>query len=442
MAVPTTLLEFRTARRQQIQQDRTATETRLRELHQEESAARQSLQTLAGKIAAFDKQAAEIRKKLPLAPTQADGEALLAELETVTIQAQATRAAQLSNQTTLDTLTAAIQAAASALAAYSAALAGAQSEEDQAKTRAQRIQDQTTALSARPLDDVRAAATAALAGATPANDRIAADIPAALVARARERRVAAAALLGARAASLITAQDLGAEKLASAVQRAEDALAAYVSTAGSRLSQSEADLTRIADPSTSPLTPAQRARINEAVLVAGGTVAAAKEKALDDASAALAATQAALDDAILKALFADPDADPSADPAVTAATAVRDAAQTAFDTATGEYTDEMRAALSRWEAAVPEETWRLADSLEEAKSNLTSLEDQDPAALTSDLATAESNWVAALAAADTRTRAQQLLAAEQESRAAALGVETAVNRHRKYIALRGDQQGA
>jgi hypothetical protein len=80
--------------------------------------------------------------------------------------------------------------------------------------------------------------------------------------------------------------------------------------------------------------------------------------------------------------------------------------------------------------------------LEEAKSNLTSLEDQDPAALTSDLATAESNWVAALAAADTRTRAQQLLAAEQESRAAALGVETAVNRHRKYIALRGDQQGA
>ncbi|MCC6539684.1 MAG: hypothetical protein IT162_19195 [Bryobacterales bacterium] len=442
MAAPTTLLQFRTARREQIAQDQSAARDRFRRLQQDLAGVRQALQNSAAQVTQLDVRAAAIRAQLPEAPTLADGEALLAELEAVTIQARAIRAGQLQNGLRMETLEAGAKAAAASLQELDAALADAKVAEDAARLRAQKIARDTAALTAAPLAGIQARATAALAGTGAAEARVEADIPVALLTRGRERRLQAAALLTAREAALIAADDLGPGKVAAAVTRAEAALTYYAAQAAGVLTQAEANLARIAAPSTAPLTAAQRARIADETLVADGTAAAAKEKDAGDAAAALDARQQALDFEILKARTVDPDTDPATDPAVIAALEARDTAQTAHGTAQAAYTAAMRAVLSKWEAAVPAEIWRMADDLEESKAGLTWLRDTDPATLSADLANSEAAWAAALFADDTAARVRKILAEERNTRAAALAAEAGVNRHRRHVAMRGDREGA
>lgn len=442
MAVPTTLLQFRTARREQIAQDQVAARDRWRRLQQDLAGVRQALQNSAAQVTQLDARAAAIRAQLPESPTLADGEALLAELEAVTIQARAARAGQLHDGLRMETLEAGAKAAAASLQELDAALADAKVAEEAARLRAQRIARETAALAAAPLAGIRARATAALAGAGPAEGRVAADIPAALLTRARERRLQAAAILTAREVALIAVDDLGPGKVAAAVTRAEAALTYYAAQAAGVLMRAGASLARIAAPATAPLTAAQRARITDATLVTDGTAAAAKEKDAGDAAVALDARQQALDLEILKARAADPDKDPAVAPNVVAAIAARDTAQAAHGSAKAAYTAAMRAVLSKWEAAIPAETWRIADDLEEAKAGLTWLRDTDPAALPASLANSEAAWAAALFADDTAARVRQIFAEERNTRAAALAAEAGVNRHRRHIAMRGDREGA
>jgi hypothetical protein len=248
--------------------------------------------------------------------------------------------------------------------------------------------------------------------------------------------------LSRRRTALSGTQDLGSAKNQAQTRRAEDALFGYLAQAKARLDQAAATLARVADAAVSPLTDAARARIEDTDIVTNGTAAATKEKARDDAQAAVDTAQAALDAAIVKALSTDPDTDPPTVTAVTDAQSALDLAVGALTTAAGDFSAEERAGLDKWEAAVPESTWRLAVDLEEAVAALVELKDTDPATLAPAVQTAESAWAAQLWAADIADRARIRVDSETASRQAQLDFETNNNRHRRAIALRGDGEGA
>jgi hypothetical protein len=440
MPAPKTLLELATQQRDAAKAAAVQAQQELAKARDAAAKSRQAQAAAAAVLAQLEKDTAAIREALAKAPTRADAEALARQLEQKTIDLRAAqgKALELERTVALKQDGEARQgedwkAAAERLAAAEAALA-------QAANRNKQRAKLDEALGKPPLATLRVDATTALANKpfTDAETRVAGDLPAALLTRARERRAAFDARLARLQASVTVSDDLSVAAAARRFRRAEAAFSDYVLLGKERFDRAKALLAAVADGKNSPLTAEQKARITDAALVASGTAAAAKQKDRDNAQNALDEKQAALDDAILKVVQADPDADPANDAAVKAATTDRDKAQTDLNTADGAFTAAMKKDLDTWEAAVPDTTWRLVDDFEEAKALLTLLRDTDPAALTTEINTAETEWVKALLAAEKKERAARLVAVAYGQRAAAAAREQAAASHLKFAALRGD----
>lgn len=395
-------------------------------------------------LAVLEKDIAAMRAALAVVETPADGEPLLVQLGAKTIAHRAQQAALLESDRRVTTAASAESRAALGLRTARDLLKKAESnlettnEEDAQRTA---LRD---SLAGDPLSTLRSDASAAL-NTVPENEpftnaraRIETDIPAALITRARERRAAAGSYSSLAGAALAAAQDVSDARLSHQFRHAESALRSYVTQGRAGFDRASALLARVANAAVSPVTAEQSGRINDGAVVTAGTAAATAEKTRDDARAELDTKQSALDLAILAAKSADIDVDPNVDADVQNATAERDAAQSAADTADSAYTAGMRADLDLWEAAVPDETWRLLDEFEAAAAILNELADTDPSSLTANLDAAELAYADALRADDKTARSQRFVEDEVAAREATAAIERNAAGRRRFQAARGD----
>lgn len=442
MAAP--LLDLVTQQRDSALAAETAARQSLSDARAALAQARLDRDAVVAQLAALEKELTAIRAALAEVETPADGEPLLAQLGEKTIAHRAKQAELLDKDE-------ALAAAASAEARAAAGLRGASDRLKKTEANRQAVEDEDrqrtawrNALGEEPLSTLRSNASDALNSApenepfTAAKARIESDIPAALIVRARERRSAAVGQFGLADAALAAAQEISAAKLSYRFRRSEAKLRDYVTQGRAQFDRAVSLLAKVANPATSPLTSEQQAHINDTTLVTDGTTAAAAEKTRDEARAELEAKQAALDQAILAAKTADIDADPGADTDVQTATGERDTAQGALDAAETAYTAEMKADLDAWEAAVPDETWRLLDEFEESAAILNELASTDPASLTAGLEAAETAYADALEAEDKKIRTQRFLDEEIAARDAAAAFEWDAAGRRRFQTARGD----
>jgi len=309
------------------------------------------------------------------------------------------------------------------------------------------------ALASPPLSTIVADAAAAAAGATftAAQARLQGDLPAPLIAEAKERlldeitRATASSQEYEQAQTLVEAKwtsDGGVTgavlTLQNAFNRADAAFTAYVTTANDQFQQAKASLAKVADPTVAPLTPAEKASIHDPTTVTNAETAAAAEKKVDDAVAALAQKQEALDQAIRQAIAADVDSDPATNATVIAATTDRDNAEAALTSAKNAYTAALQQQTTAWEVLVPDSTWQLLAAFEKATATLNWLQNPGPAALSASMDTAEHALVTALLAADKSARTVAALKAEAAKRAAVANYESTAAESRRFSAVRGD----
>lgn len=443
MADPTTLLELATRHRDAAQAAHTHAEQTLANASTDLGAAARDHAVASAAFAALEQRVAALRAALAQVATRADGEALLLELEQQTLALRTQQARLLEIESDVLVLSAAQAQARTALAAAATDLQQATAdlaEVTQASTRRAALD---AALAAPPLASLRNDANAALNTApqnqsfTTARARLEADLPATLLAQARARRQPVRTHLDDLEALVRAAEDAGAERLAARFERAEADLEDYVGRAKSRYDAARQALARVADPTQSPLTAEQKARIHEATLKAKADAAAAIEKDRNDRRADLAAATKALAEALLIARAADIDADPEETQAVKDARQDLTDAQAALAQAEAAYTPALRNDLDTWEAAVPDATWRLLEDFETAHATLIELS-QDPAPLAAALDAAEAALVTALLAADKKTRANAFFAAEAARHAAELASQQTLSTRASFSALRGD----
>jgi hypothetical protein len=446
MATPTTLLEVAGLEQSSRQAERSTARSALAAAQSALAAEHDNRTTLAAQLRELEDAAAAIRRQLPDAPMPADADALIAELEAKIIELRAVQAQILESDRAADEAGRDVEAADAQLAAATAGAAAATASRDQVQAEHDRRTAWKTAAGKSPLKDVPAAATtAADATAEPmksAKARVEGDIPAELLARARERGTNAQTAL-----DLVSdlAQDAD-DKVSAAVggvveaeadfRRAEAQLGGYFRSAQSDLARAVAILAAI--PDAPPQTDAEVARITDPDIVKAGKAAATKESARDTARVNRDKAAAALEKAILAARASDVDADPATVQAVKDRQKDFDDSAAPLATAETAYTGQMRADLDRWEATVPDATWRLLADFEDAKATLDRLKASDPAALATAATTTEGSLVTALLAASKSGRTQSVLvlaAARSESRlAAAANSATA----RRFSAIRGD----
>jgi hypothetical protein len=325
MAAPTTIIEYATARRDEAQQRLTKSQE---ELVAAQTALANASNDLAAKTAllvSLNNATADIRKKLAVVPTPADGEALLAELEQLTIRQRATESAVAGAQAGVLVARGNIATAQSMLARVSADLTTAQTDLTSATTANIQRAQWKAALGAEPFASLHNKATNAFNPAlaegepfTKAKERIEADIPAKLLTRAEERRAAEDARLMAVADNTQAAADAViherknngglatiAADLLGKYRAIESATGDYLTSATTRFAQAKAALSEVADKSNSQLTEEQIARINDEDLKDARETAADEEKDVADKRKELEDKQAILDDAIVAAK-ADP----------------------------------------------------------------------------------------------------------------------------------------
>ena len=451
MAAPTTLKEFAQQQRDQWNTRKDQARQALSTAQQAQTADQTQKDALAKAYADLGQQIAATRKALADAPLPADAEALLVTLRSLLVQQRQKRSQLLVADEALDRAAKGLDAAGVSLDRASTGLAAAETGLQEAEERDARLQQWSAALSAPPLSTLKADAAAALAGSafTGAKARVEGDIPAKLRARAAARGQEQTDRLGRVETAVTGAEDLladqgaGGEGLAGAVakqwvlfRRREEALGSYVLEAKRRYDRALAAL--LAIPASAPLTQAQRGHIEDAALQADREAAADKEEARDDARAALEAKQAELDAEILAVQAADVDADPNADAAVAALKTEVTSLQTALNAAEAGFTAPMRATLDEWEASVPDAIWQNLTGFEEAKTTLAALQAQTPAALATDLATAQGALVSALLAGDKGLRTRAFLEGAVQAATQRLAFWQQTQPQRSLGAVRGD----
>ena len=407
--------------------------------------ARVALTAATDALSAAQEEVEKTREALGGVETPADAAPLLTNLEQQTIAARAKQAEALDARLAFELgeieseqAAARLEWASRRLTASKADLAAVQEEDD---TR----QELKAALDDAPLSAIPSDANDAV-NTAPANEafaaakaRIEADIPAELIARARERRVHRLALRTAQEDGLSKTRALVADELdkkrgvrgklrrrQSEFEPAEAALRDYVSRAESRLDHARRLLAKVANGAIDPLSAEQTARIADAAVADPAKAAIPSEQAVDAKQLALLQAEVELEEETLKE-----------GPDIAAKQTARDTAQTEFDDAQLAYTADMRTALDTWEAAVPDATWRLLADFEEAHATLLSLA-VDPAALKTALTQAETNLANAL---DNVDKSELALRAREEAEARrATRVELEIDRARPVLfgALRGD----
>jgi hypothetical protein len=419
------------------------------------TAAQTALGALQTQLAAIAADMTSIRNQLAGTVTPEDGAALLAKLAADQTSSRQTTGAIAIAQRKLALAKADSDVAASEAQRITAALAASTTALQDAQAQDQRRSSLKAALGTPPLSTIvtDAAALAASATFTAAQARIVADLPAPLVTEAEARlsdettRATASSNEALQAQQLVETQWTTDGGLAGAVlalqgafQRADAAFTAYVTTAGNRLSQASAALANVADPTYSPLSPAQKAGINDdsAKVVTNAEAAAVLEKGVDDAVLAVAQMQAILDEKRREAIQANVDADPSTNAAVVTATTNLTNAQTALTAAKTAYTTALQQQTTTWEVLVPDSEWQLLSTFEYAKATLAWLQNPGPTALQTAMDAAELALTNALLAADKSTRTIAALKAAAAKWAAVAQYETTAADGRRFSALRGD----
>ncbi len=413
------------------------------------ASARAAHQSAVAAVAEQEDAIEEIRDDLAAADTTAEGEALLADLEAATIEHRARIAAALAAGRAVDEADTAADAAAAGLAAARSDVAKRQAEADAAAASHER-REATKALVNGDLNSAPGEAGTALGSseATDAAARVAAAIPTALRDRSRARvaqeRSEIAATEAARddAASAVNAFITAAHTAAGDVRSrqadfdaADRALKSYAATASGSLARGQALLAAVAaaaDPD-----PDQAAAVADAALATPGEAAATAEDDRDTKALEVAAAQRAVDQAILEARLDDPDVD------LGTVTDVTDA-ETTLATLEGELAplqtayDGAKADLDAWEAAVPDDEWRLLEKLDTAERLLNGLQGVTPGDLVTAATTAETDLVAALEAYDQELRARDIGESAITATAAAAATRRADQQAHGFSRLRGD----
>jgi hypothetical protein len=353
MPDPTTLLDYATQRRDALKTDLAKASKASTAANDAYNTAQKAQEGANALFAASERRAAEIRKLLTVIPMPADGEALLDELRQKIVAMRHQQAAILDAEQTQAETKATADRAAADLARLSATLAAAEAAVVDAKTDGAAVAQWKAAVALPPLTTLKADAGAALTAPihVAAEARVAAEIPAELLTRARARGgleaahsasgpVAAALELLAKAIEKNAGPAGTVAKQEAASDDAEAALRDYAINALDRYIRALGLLATVADTSDSPLTPAQLAAINDPAIVGPGKAAAAKEQDRDEALDKERAARDALDRAIVAAQGADVDADPSTNAGVMTAQAAYDLAKKALTDAEAAYPDE------------------------------------------------------------------------------------------------------
>jgi hypothetical protein len=456
MATPT-ILEYATQRRDKTKLAVTAAGQRLATAQAGSTAASAQLAAATSALATLEAKAADIRKKLSVIPTPADGEALLDLLEQTTIEMRAEQAKSLQAQVALTESQSEAELAQSDLA-----VAGAQLESDEAelkqsdeanKRRVAWVASLDGSLATMKTDATNALSVTKAEGAAfkQAKKRIGDDIPTTLLTLVEERRAAEVARITNKSVERSAATDAveaevdangglagrAVDKWA-AFQRQEAVVGEYVNTARNRFDQALATLTLVGDATRSALTPEADASIDDPALATARDAAALEEKGVDAKRIDLDTKRSVLNDAILKAK-----ADPTNTTKQTAVTTARGdvtLAEEALGTAVAAYEASSKAVMDAWEAAVPDATWKLLEDYEGAVAVLNGLKNITPATLKTDLQAAETAYVQAQIVADNSTDVLANLIAEQAQRAAREENARQIGAASLFSSLRGDNQ--
>jgi hypothetical protein len=453
MAIPTTLLAFWTAQKTTAANTLKAAQAALTAAQTNLGAQRAGLSTANQELVDLKKEEARIRAELAAAPTVVDGEALLVELGAARTAVHAKEAEILKIEASLDAaqtdLDQANTKATEAVSQLAEAAVAVKTAEQKDKDRA----SLKTSLTEPPLVTMPADATAALTAKpyTDAKVRLAADIPEELLDCARKRarvqrvRLAHDTLKSKEVGTLILDAGSEVEKKWEGFRDAVEALSHYVLNAKRQFDTALTVLKRVADPEQNLLTEPEMRAI-QSKLADGTTNAELKEKRLEavEKAQAVATAQAAYDAkevlliiARMKAKTKDVDADPESDPDVIVAKAELATALTAVDAARNEFTAGMKADLAAWEAAVPDNTWRLIADFDEAERWLNDLK-VNQTSLESKTTDAEKELVAVLVSADKNARTLQTLQNEAAKAAALAKFDAGALPRRVLGAMRGD----
>lgn len=412
------------------------------------AAAQAALRAAADAVRSHGDAVAAARKALAAIAMPADGDPLLLAMEAALVAQAAARVTLATREHEVQSLRAAVDASQRRSSELAGELAAARQAQAQATQNAAALAAIADALTLGDLADLGSDAAAALTShAATARARVEGEFPSSATAaeslldRVRARRAIVDASL-THAATVETAAFAGANDALAEAQRAyEQARQAVVARhqAATTLAADTATLAQLAAlPAAAAgsfpiLTPWQHARLHDAARKAAREAALAKLTAVDDAQLAWRSAQAAYDQARDAAVKAEPDATPAQLDATTLNTV-----RTALDgkaadlaTARAALTAGERSVLANWLAAVPDALWVALDRLDTALSRLTALKGPPSAAdRLATLASAESAFAGALAAAGLARRQQTAANNAHACALAARSAETETQRQR------------
>lgn len=399
-------------------QANTNTETALAAARTEVDTRTSTYNQKLAEMALLAQEIEQIRRELQRVDSQADGEALSAELQQKIVELRNKQGEAVDAERALAIAKTAAARAGAVAAAARAELANATSGLNEAKSADARRNALKNAVASAPVADVPAAATAALASAafTAADGRITADFPAGLLSLARARAgvessvLAAAKKKVADTTAALEAVQTDVEKHRAALARAEAGLSAYINTAKVRFDDAEARIARVGDAAEAPLSQAERDSIHDPATLG------AREAAAALAAAVAAAVTTAVDSGVELE-------DTPGDPGV-------QAAEAAFDAPS-------RTQVEEWEATVPDATWMLLADFETARETLDALA-TGAAALITAMDTAEANLANALTAEATAAATLTQLRGSAQDAASLYEAALAAYPARLLSALRGD----
>jgi hypothetical protein len=413
---------------------------------------------LASDVKSLDTlNAAIARQRAQLATTSipADANALITQITGQVVQQRHLQGTVLDDQERVDDAQAEVDAAGATLARAATRIAVAQAALAAATAADATRAALKQAIGAPPLATIKADATALLASSTAsdAKTRFEADFPAELRELAGRRRATRDGRIASLETQLEHAEDAQASGQAAdggvagtarqkwiALQRAQDELAYQVATAAGRYARALAVLTTLQAIQNAPagtvqdvLSDAEKTQL--AALQATGAAAAPAADALDDDMKAVFTARDALDAQVLTQIGADVDA-LATDPTVAAKRAAIVTAEQAFDTALAAFVK--RGDLDQWEAAVPDDAWRVVLEYLEGMAALSDLAALDLPGLATGMDNAEDAYTQALGHAEVAQRRADARADAIALRSARLASAQGALQARLASAVRGD----
>jgi hypothetical protein len=426
--------------------------------------AQASLQTANAQSAtdqkAFDKAGSDIsaaRAKLAITTVPADANALITQITQMIIAQRGLQGAVLDDQDQLADLQASLDSSAATLARASARVASAEASIATVQAEASKRDMYRAAVAAPPLATLKADSAAFLASATVthATTRLGKNFPDKLLAIAHKRHDTRVNHVKSLRTDLANSSDALATEQATdsglvgaacqkqiAFQRAQNTLTRYVATAANGYTKAKAVMAALEaielDASgTVPdvLTDAEKAQLT--ALTTAGATAEGTAETLDADLNGVFTAEAALQSQILASIAANVDA-LGTDPNITTKRTAIETARTTFKNALSTFAAADKKDLDQWEAVVPEAAWKVLLDYQEATATLNELSTSDPAALSTAMDTAETDYVTALGAAAVAQRRIDYLGDAIALRQERLESAQAAIAARLFSAIRGD----